>query len=620
MNIKPAKTKSTVVIPTDETPAHGKIVTFYSYKGGTGRSMALANAAWILASQGQRVLVIDWDLEAPGLHRYYCPFLEDSELIHTNGLIDFFSEFVNASRVIVHGSANSTPKASWFQPYTDLLRYAIPVDYEFEGKGCIDFVPAGRQGPAYGLNVGNFQWTEFYNSLGGGIFLEAVKQRLRNEYDYILIDSRTGLSDTSGICTVQMPDELVVFFTLNRQSVEGASSAAKSVTDQRKKPNGSPGMKIWPIPTRIDDAEKERLEIAREYARNVFSPYLWHLSRKERVEFWGMAEVPYQAFYAYEEILATIADSPDRVNSLLASMERLVSRISGGSVSQLKALPQIKRHELLKLFIKESPTTQAQKQTSIYISYSRRDMDISLVKAVIHRLESTTKAKVFWDELVLLGESWAGRLRSEISRADLVLFFVGPAWMESKFAKEEMALALGKNRRTIPILISGRISFAKIPAKLRDIKGLTLDLSAPNQREESLNQLVNNVRRVLQSLPSNNDASDPDDPQKGKWGGLSSRNGRVLTAKVSEESADWFEIILSVRRTSGAPLAGKVTFYLHPTYENEIEKVDAKNGQAKLRIWAYGAFTVGALLDDERTSLELDLAKIPGVPKKFAER
>jgi MinD-like ATPase involved in chromosome partitioning or flagellar assembly len=39
-----------------------RIITFYSYKGGTGRSMALANIAWILASAGKRVLAIDWDL------------------------------------------------------------------------------------------------------------------------------------------------------------------------------------------------------------------------------------------------------------------------------------------------------------------------------------------------------------------------------------------------------------------------------------------------------------------------------------------------------------------------------------------------------------------------------
>ena len=46
------------------------IVTFYSYKGGVGRSMALMNVAEILADVGYNVIVCDFDLEAPGLERY----------------------------------------------------------------------------------------------------------------------------------------------------------------------------------------------------------------------------------------------------------------------------------------------------------------------------------------------------------------------------------------------------------------------------------------------------------------------------------------------------------------------------------------------------------------------
>lgn len=52
----------------------GEIITFYSYKGGTGRSMALSNVACLLAerdSEGKGVLMIDWDLEAPGLHIFF---------------------------------------------------------------------------------------------------------------------------------------------------------------------------------------------------------------------------------------------------------------------------------------------------------------------------------------------------------------------------------------------------------------------------------------------------------------------------------------------------------------------------------------------------------------------
>ena len=58
--------------------SQGQIITFYSYKGGTGRTMALANVAWILASNGKRVLAVDWDLESPGLHKFFHPFLDES--------------------------------------------------------------------------------------------------------------------------------------------------------------------------------------------------------------------------------------------------------------------------------------------------------------------------------------------------------------------------------------------------------------------------------------------------------------------------------------------------------------------------------------------------------------
>src|SRR5215510_4858347 len=93
-----------------------RIITFYSYKGGTGRTMALANVAWILASNGLRVLVIDWDLEAPGLHRYLSPFLEDKELTSSPGLIDFLVDFATAAR---HAHTRSRPcdEEPWWQPW-----------------------------------------------------------------------------------------------------------------------------------------------------------------------------------------------------------------------------------------------------------------------------------------------------------------------------------------------------------------------------------------------------------------------------------------------------------------------------------------------------------------------
>src|SRR5260370_1101090 len=148
-----------------------KIVTFYSYKGGTGRSMALANVAWILASQGKRVLVLDWDLEAPGVHRYFYPFLVDQDLVSSEGVIDFVIKFATAAatpdfriegrdaRPSIHAAKAEEEKPSedpWYKPYANILRYASSLSWQFKPPGTLDFIPAGRQGTTYSTRVNSF--------------------------------------------------------------------------------------------------------------------------------------------------------------------------------------------------------------------------------------------------------------------------------------------------------------------------------------------------------------------------------------------------------------------------------------------------------------------------------
>ena len=73
---------------------NGKIFTFYSYKGGVGRSMALANIAELLYRQGKRVVMVDWDLEAPGLEGYFYNTKTERENITVQlGLIDMFESY-----------------------------------------------------------------------------------------------------------------------------------------------------------------------------------------------------------------------------------------------------------------------------------------------------------------------------------------------------------------------------------------------------------------------------------------------------------------------------------------------------------------------------------------------
>ncbi|PYK27255.1 MAG: hypothetical protein DME59_05075 [Verrucomicrobia bacterium] len=67
------------------------IVVFYSFKGGVGRSMAVANVGDLLARRGLKVLMIDFDMEAPGLEQYFP--INQSEARSHPGLLDLLLRY-----------------------------------------------------------------------------------------------------------------------------------------------------------------------------------------------------------------------------------------------------------------------------------------------------------------------------------------------------------------------------------------------------------------------------------------------------------------------------------------------------------------------------------------------
>jgi len=609
---------STVIAEDLPKSPPGRIITFYSYKGGTGRSMVLANVAWILAMLGRRVLVIDWDLEAPGIHRYYRPFLPDPEMTETSGLIDFFVHFVEAARLKAIRTEETPREAPWFFDCIDLMRYSTALDYEFSENGVLDFIGAGQQGPTYGPRVNTFQWGEFYEKLGGGVFLEAVKLRLREDYNFVLIDSRTGMSDTSGICTVQMPDDLVVCFTLNRQSIFGAAATARSADLQRRRADGTQGLRIWPVPMRIELAEKERLEAARLIARKEFASFLWHISAKRRPEYGGSTEVPYLPYYAYDEVLATIADTPRSTASLLSSIERLTGHLTG---TEGIGMPDVAPELRASLLARYQPTTSAISTASptasprFYLSYAtgdatRRDVR-ELVEAIALRFG---RESVFWDEKVPLGAKWQETLDKELENSDALIVGVGPEWHKSSGSRREMQMAINLGKPIVPLLVKGT-SWDDVPLEIRDRRGFTI---GDETRFEDLRAFVEHLARSFDiNRPP---ASNVDDPQKGKWGGRSENDGRRLTADVYDRGDGWFLIGLALERFEGLPLEGDVEFHLHPSFHPSIIRVRVHDDHAVLKFPAWGAFTIGASADGGRTRLELDLANLPDAPKLFRSR
>lgn len=114
-----------------------------------------------------------------------------------------------------------------------------------------------------------------------------------------------------------------------------------------------------------------------------------------------------------------------------------------------------------------------------------------------------------------------------------------------------------------------------------------------------------------------------DDPQKGRWGKESSRNGRQLTAIVKRKEGSYSLFTLALKVSSIdplRPLQGSVVFHLHNTFPNPNPVIYVTNGEATLSLVAWGAFTVGAEADGGATALELDLSKLTDAPEVFKAR
>ncbi|MDG4772255.1 FxSxx-COOH system tetratricopeptide repeat protein [Solwaraspora sp. WMMD792] len=304
------------------TPRNGQIFTFYSYKGGVGRTMALANVAWILASTGRRVLTVDCDFDSPGLHLYFRPFLADRKLRRSPGVIDAMARY--RQEVDQYGPLSAARLAR----VARVQQHAIPLErYEFPNGGSIDFIPCGQQDPEYAVRLTAFDWSEFWDQFDAGSFLWSWAAGMRAEYDVTLVDSSTGLGTNAAMCTLEIPDVVVNCFTFNHQNLDGAVAAANSIRERRNQ-YGEP-VRVFPVPTRVEDGEAAKLDRWRANAQQRFSDVVADLGYSDDTLYWGAIEIPYKVSYAYEETLATLGDRPHLENTLLAAYQRLAGELIG---------------------------------------------------------------------------------------------------------------------------------------------------------------------------------------------------------------------------------------------------------------------------------------------------
>ncbi len=227
-----------------------RAITFYSYKGGVGRTLALANVAHYLALLQQRVVVVDLDLEAPGAHWKLQPATPIE-----GGVVDLVRAFID--------NREMPDVTRWLYDVT------MPSSQDGPSRGWVRLLPTGAIGPEYWRTLAGIDWKQFFvgdtndsSSMGIPFFME-LKLRLAQETgaDFLLLDARTGVTDLGGLATSLLADDLVCLFILNDESLEGTRQILNAVQNATRLPD-SAAIRIFPVLARLpvlDDEEQERI-------------------------------------------------------------------------------------------------------------------------------------------------------------------------------------------------------------------------------------------------------------------------------------------------------------------------------------------------------------------------
>lgn len=158
-----------------EVPQGPPIISFYAFKGGMGRSTALAIFAAQRAQVGERVVVIDLDLAAPGVS-----VLLGDPMVAVGGVVDYWLEQPLVGENV------------------DLRDYYYRVNnQEVTGRGEILVFPAGHFNDLYPIKLSRLDFTR---PDSGQHPLETLLQQIHHELhpNWILLDARAGISEVSG--------------------------------------------------------------------------------------------------------------------------------------------------------------------------------------------------------------------------------------------------------------------------------------------------------------------------------------------------------------------------------------------------------------------------------------
>ncbi len=275
------------------------VTTFYSFKGGVGRTMALVNSGVELAKGGRKVLLVDFDLEAPGLDTFEAVKTRKS----APGIVDFVRKYLDTGQV---------PEVGGY------LRKCTGIG---DAGGELWLMPAGTRKAAYAQNFRGIDWGDLYEKRDGFLLFEDLKAQWRStvQPDHVFVDSCTGYTDVGGICTRQLPDAVAILFFPNEQNLTGLTRVVADIRSESEESQGKQ-IKLHFIISNVPDLDDEDRILERKI--NAFQKKLG---------------------FKREPLVVHRNDSLSLLNQVVFTKDRPKSRLAG---EYRRIVKEIVRHNL----------------------------------------------------------------------------------------------------------------------------------------------------------------------------------------------------------------------------------------------------------------------------------
>lgn len=452
------------------------IYTFYSYKGGVGRSMALANIAEWLFMQGARVIIVDWDLEAPGIERFFYQSETDLNRVQERlGLIDLLMNYKRQFDRNARTNPDIEPREvfdrvlSSLPPLVEYL-HSVQTPVSEKASALWLLMAGARTGgdlSAYAEAVQDFNWVEFYRIYEGEAYFDWFRNQLTSLADAVFIDSRTGITEMGGVCTRHLADVVVEFTAPNTQNLQGTiymaeSFRRKEVLEAR---NGKPEVVL--VPSRVESAELDSRNRFKDLFQIAEQRFLPPVFRSLNSSFWDL-QIPYVPKFSYDEALA-VGGPPSakliEAEEMATAYRRLAAHLTllTPTENQLRII----NAEDLNQFVSTIPAPSRADKVwrSVFISYAREDGQ-QLAAMIRERLQREAPDMAIWQDIerIEAGANWAEQIKKAITSVETVIVVLTTAALASKWIIRELDLARRHGIRIFPV--TGNIDLGSLAERL----------------------------------------------------------------------------------------------------------------------------------------------------------